>query len=66
MYNDCEMLQFPWQNDSKGFWEMLQAPSRLQVPDLLRRFDVRRLPDVRFGREEVQAQWRGIRRIDDT
>lgn len=26
----------------------------IEVPDLLRRFDVRRLPDVRFGREEVQ------------
>eukprot|EP00438_Fugacium_kawagutii_P016291 Skav201205 [mRNA] locus=scaffold633:624200:626612:- [translate_table: standard] len=27
----------------------------IEVPQLLRRFDVRRLPDVKFGREEVQA-----------
>ena len=27
----------------------------VKVPELLRRFDVRRLPDVRFGREDVQA-----------
>eukprot|EP00913_Durusdinium_trenchii_P005543 g5164.t1 len=27
----------------------------LEVQEFLRRFDVRRLPDVRFGREELEA-----------
>jgi len=37
-------------------WRSLDPAGRgfVEVPELLRRFDVRRLPDVRFGREEVQ------------
>lgn len=60
----CQMIQFPLHNgQNRNRCETIQAPSasRLQVPDLLRRFDVRRLPDVRFGREEVQVWRPGIR-----